>query len=164
MSVRTSLNHHGSQGNRQQLMQQASTSFSKMEQSALREDADTVNHENAHATLAGSFGGSISYDYRTIAMTMPDGSQKSLTYRAGGHVPISMPAINVSNANSAEGRSSLQSALSGLHQIQAAALAPGSPSSADISIANAASQKATSIEATLNNPTKQAGGKLNLLG
>jgi len=129
----------------QQAMQAAANQFAQMEAVAMAEDADTVTHESAHAALAGSFGGGIHYDMQSISMTMPDGSQRSVTYRAGGSVPISMPPINMDGPLNRGQVGKLQQTLSDLGRIQAAATAPAEPSGADMGVAAAASGQAAMV-------------------
>ena len=71
-------------------------------------------HEWAHQSAAGAFGGGIHLDVDGNGITV------------GGHVPISIPALNRQNPSES---------LAAYRQIRSAALAPHDPSGADVGIA-----------------------------
>ncbi len=135
---------------KQQILQQAETGFNQTRSQAMAEDADTVAHENAHASLAGSLGGGISYDYRTVSHTMPDGSVRTVSYRAGGHVPISIPGVGADGPLNQSAVGQLQQTLSDLGRVQAAANAPHNPSAADMSVAATASSRANTVHGLIS--------------
>jgi hypothetical protein len=71
-------------------------------------------HEQAHASAAGAFGGAIHIDYDANGIAV------------GGHVPIMIPGLNKMNP---------EESLKAFEQIYSAAMAPGDPSSQDMSVA-----------------------------
>lgn len=71
-------------------------------------------HEQAHASAAGAFGGQIHIDYDSNGIAV------------GGHVPIMIPGLNKMNP---------EESLRAFEQIYSAAMAPGDPSSQDMSVA-----------------------------
>jgi hypothetical protein len=71
-------------------------------------------HEQAHASAAGAFGGAIHIDYDSNGIAV------------GGHVPIMVPGLNKMNP---------EESLRAFEQIYNAAMAPGDPSSQDMSVA-----------------------------
>ncbi|GJM44677.1 MAG: hypothetical protein DHS20C21_15190 [Gemmatimonadota bacterium] len=101
--------------------------LSAEEQDQVRElqtrDTEVRAHEHAHASAGGALAGSPSFTFQTG----PDGRQ----YAVGGEVPISV-------SSGATPEETLRNAA----QVRAAALAPSEPSSADRSVAAAA----TSLE------------------
>lgn len=74
-------------------------------------------HEQAHASAAGAFGGAIHIDYDSNGIAV------------GGHVPIMVPGLNKMNP---------EESLRAFEQIYNAAMAPGDPSSQDMSVASMA--------------------------
>ncbi|PAJ73779.1 catalase [Pseudoalteromonas sp. NBT06-2] len=94
-------------------------------------DTEVRNHEHAHAAVGGEYAGSPSYEYQRG----PDGNN----YAVGGEVPIDIAVV----ANDP------QATINKMQQVQAAALAPTEPSSADRAIAADAAQKQASAQAEL---------------
>lgn len=94
-------------------------------------DTEVRNHENAHAAVGGQYAGSPSYEYQRG----PDGAN----YAVGGEVPIDISVIP----------NDPQATINKMQQVQAAALAPAEPSSADRAIAADATQKISVAQAEL---------------
>ncbi len=94
-------------------------------------DSEVKAHEQAHASVGGSYAGAPSYSYQQG----PDGKR----YAVGGEVQIDIAPI----ANDAK------ATITKMQQVQAAALAPAQPSSADLSIAAKAAQQAQQARAEL---------------
>ena len=82
-------------------------------------ERDVIAHEAAHKAVGGQYAGAVSYSYTTG----PDGKR----YITGGEVPISAPA----------GRTP-EETIRIMERVQRAALAAGSPSPQDISVASSA--------------------------
>lgn len=97
------------------------------EQQELKElqarDQEVRRHEQAHASIGGSYAGSPSYSYQQG----PDGRQ----YAIGGEVQIDISVV----------AGDPQATIQKMQQVKAAALAPAEPSSADRRIAAEASQR-----------------------
>jgi len=94
-------------------------------------DTEVRQHENAHAAVGGQYAGSPSYEYQRG----PDGAN----YAVGGEVPIDISVIP----------NDPQATINKMQQVQAAALAPAEPSSADRAIAADATQKISAAQAEL---------------
>src|SRR5690606_19926316 len=94
-------------------------------------DSEVKAHEQAHAGVGGSYAGAPSYSYQQG----PDGKR----YAVGGEVQIDIAPI----ANDAK------ATITKMQQVQAAALAPAQPSSADLSVAAKAAQQAQQARAEL---------------
>ncbi len=103
-------------------------------------ERDVIAHEAAHKAVGGQYAGAVSYSYTTG----PDGKR----YITGGEVPISAPA----------GRTPEETILI-MERVQRAALAAGSPSSQDISVASSAAalQAAARQELTRGQAEKAYG-------
>lgn len=101
--------------------------------------AHILGHEQAHASAAGSLGGGIHIEY--------DGNGVAVA----GHVPISIPGLSFQDP---EGN------LRDYGRVRAAALAPGDPSGADLSIASRAS--ALMGQAQVLMAQKKMAGQLGL--
>jgi hypothetical protein len=108
-----------------------------------RTEREVIAHENAHKASAGRFGGPVRYSYTTG----PDGKR----YISGGEVPIHTPATNDPDE-----------ALRNARQVMNAALAPGDPSSQDITVAASASAMAASARARLASEKAVGGYRNNL--
>ncbi|WNO59813.1 putative metalloprotease CJM1_0395 family protein [Rheinheimera sp. MMS21-TC3] len=94
-------------------------------------DTEVKTHEQAHASVGGSYAAAPSYSYEQG----PDGKR----YAVGGEVQIDVaPVANDPKATVAK-----------MQQVQAAALAPAQPSSADLAIAAKAAQQAQQARAEL---------------
>ncbi|MGI5310181.1 putative metalloprotease CJM1_0395 family protein [Rheinheimera sp. WS51] len=94
-------------------------------------DLEVKTHEQAHASVGGSYAAAPSYSYEQG----PDGKR----YAVGGEVQIDIaPVANDPKATVAK-----------MQQVQAAALAPAQPSSADLAIAAKAAQQAQQARAEL---------------
>lgn len=78
---------------------------------------EIMAHEQAHASAAGAFGGAIHIDYDANGIAV------------GGHVPINIPGLSKMNP---------EESLKAFETIYNAALAPGDPSSQDMSVASQA--------------------------
>ncbi len=87
-------------------------------------DQEVRAHESAHKAAAGQHGGAVSFDYEKG----PDGR----LYAVGGEV-----SIDISNENTPE------ATIAKMRQVQAAAMAPASPSGQDRAVAATASAKST---------------------
>jgi hypothetical protein len=107
----------------------------QIEQAQVKElksrDTEVRHHENAHAAVGGQYAGSPSYEYQRG----PDGAN----YAVGGEVPIDISVIP----------NDPQATINKMQQVQAAALAPAEPSSADRAIAADATQKISAAQAEL---------------
>lgn len=105
------------------------------EQQELRElqarDREVRSHEQAHASVGGSYAGSPSYSYQQG----PDGRQ----YAIGGEVQIDISPVS----------GDPQATIQKMQQVKAAALAPAEPSAADRRIAAEASQRLLQAQAEL---------------
>jgi len=95
-------------------------------------DREVRAHEQAHASVGGSFTGAPNYQYTRG----PDGRQ----YASSGHVNIDSGEI------AGDPRATLQKAL----QLKRAALAPAQPSAQDRRVAASAGQLAIEARAELN--------------
>ncbi|SFD21625.1 putative metalloprotease CJM1_0395 family protein [Pseudoalteromonas denitrificans] len=94
-------------------------------------DTEVRNHEHAHAAVGGQYAGSPSYEYQRG----PDGSN----YAVGGEVSIDVSVVS----------GDPQATINKMQQVQAAALAPAEPSSADRAIAADAAQKLATAQTEL---------------
>jgi hypothetical protein len=94
-------------------------------------DREVKAHEQAHASVGGSYAAAPSYSYEQG----PDGKR----YAVGGEVQIDIAPV----ANDAK------ATLAKMQQVQAAALAPNQPSSADLAIAAKAAQQASHARAEI---------------
>lgn len=94
-------------------------------------ERDVIAHEAAHQAAAGRFGGSPSYSY----VTGPDGK----SYIVGGEVPIYVP-----------GGGTPEETLRNMEQVQAAAMAPASPSAQDIAVASQAAAMAAQARSEIS--------------
>lgn len=106
-------------------------------------DTEVKTHEQAHASVGGSYAAAPSYSYEQG----PDGKR----YAVGGEVQIDVaPVANDPKATVAK-----------MQQVQAAALAPAQPSSADLAIAAKAAQQAQQarVELTTENASHAAANK-----
>jgi hypothetical protein len=105
-------------------------------------DAEVHQHEQAHATVGGQYAGAPSYTYQQG----PDGKR----YAVGGQTPIDASPIQGDPEATARK----------LDQVRRAALAPGSPSGADLAIAAAATAGAAQAraEASRVRREEQQGG------
>ena len=101
-------------------------------------DQEVRAHEAAHASVGGQFAGSPSFTYQRG----PDG----VDYAIGGEVRISVPS----------GGSSPEATLQALQQVQAAALAPASPSEQDRQVAAQAASQAVELRAEIENNELEA--------
>ena len=93
-------------------------------------DAEVKAHEAAHQSAAGGLAGAASYTYQQG----PDGKM----YAIGGEVPISIPSS-----------ASPKEALANARKVQAAATAPGEPSSQDMAVASSAAMMQVKAEQQL---------------
>ncbi len=110
-------------------------------------DQEVRAHESAHKSAAGQHGGAVSFDYKKG----PDGR----LYAVGGEV-----SIDTSNESTPE------ATVAKMRQVQAAAMAPASPSGQDRAVAAAASAKSTAASRELqsekqNDATDQTQGLQN---
>lgn len=94
-------------------------------------DTEVRNHEHAHAAVGGQHAGTPSYEYQRG----PDGNN----YAVGGEVPIDVAIVS----------NDPQATINKMQQVQAAALAPAEPSSADRAIAADAAQKMATAQSEL---------------
>lgn len=102
-----------------------------------RIETEVIAHEAAHMAVGGKFAGAATYS-RTQG---PDGN----SYITGGEVSISVPASD-----------DLEETIRNMDQVRAAALAPGKPSSQDLSVAAAASAQQAAAQAELAGKPKKA--------
>ncbi len=93
-------------------------------------DAEVKAHEAAHQAAAGGLAGAASYTYQQG----PDGKM----YAIGGEVPITTPSST-----------SPEEALENARKVQAAATAPGEPSSQDMAVASSAAMMQVKAEQQL---------------
>jgi hypothetical protein len=96
-------------------------------------DAEVHAHEMSHIAAAG---GAATSGPTYVYVTGPDGK----AYAVGGEVSISLSSVP----------GNLQATIQKARAIRSAALAPGNPSSADLSVAAAASQMEAEALAALN--------------
>lgn len=136
---------------RAEAMAQAERQAAAMESRAMAEDADTQAHEAAHQSAGGHLAGGISLGFSTVSMTMPDGTQRTVTYASSGSVPIAMPAVPQALPPGPDSMAKLAQVQSDLTIAESAALAPGAGlSSADSAIAAMAASMAAQASAMLS--------------
>jgi len=111
-------------------------------QAAVRElkriEQEVIAHEAAHQAAGGALVGAATYTYTQG----PDGRR----YITGGEVPIHIPAS-----------SDPEKTLRDMEQVQRAALAPGTPSAQDLSVAGKAAAAAAQARQELTAKTKESG-------
>ena len=117
---------------------------------AMARHAEVVSHEHAHQAAAGPYAGGIHLEYHTQQIPMADGSTRTVRYAAGGHVPVHMPGMpEIDRRNPVAAKAQLAGLASAFRQIAGAALAPHSPSRADVGVAASANARLAQVQATL---------------
>jgi len=117
---------------------------------AMARHAEVVSHEHAHQAAAGPYAGGIHLEYHTQQIPMADGSTRTVRYAAGGHVPVHMPGMpEIDRRNPVAAKAQLAGLASAFRQIAGAALAPHSPSRADVGVAASANARLAQVQATM---------------
>lgn len=142
--------------------------YNQMNAQAMARHHHVVSHEQAHAAKAGSFGGGIHLDYKTIQVPMGQGKTRTIRYAASGHVPVSFPSVNIPKQPTQAHIGELSKAQRGFQQILAAATAPQDMSGADAGVAATASAMANKMgelisQAYKRHATPHNGSRLNAI-
>lgn len=131
------------------LMAAAEIQASNIRAGLLARDSEVRAHEAAHQAAAGPIAGQAQFDMATKSIPKPDGTTETVSYAAGGSVPISMPGVPKTPPKTAEGRAELDNVRALLQLAQAGAEAPGANemSGADAAVAGAAAAGQATVDA-----------------
>lgn len=135
-------------------MQSARQQFDQLKSRLQQREQGVIAHEQAHQRAAGSLGSAPTYGYKSISMTMPDGSEEEFEYIDEGEVDITLPGMPSQLTKTPQSRKEIEAIRDQYHIVGQAALAPGSLggglSSADMAVAALAQQRQASLNQLLS--------------